>query len=319
MLTVERCRLALGSGCMLSDTELERVRDDLYALARIAIEGLPKAAASNDLLSTDEMLRALPEAERVDVMERAAIIEFDGHRTRDDAERLARPKARATVMSEVSKTGPTGPRTAEGKAVASRNALKHGLLSRLPVLPDEDEEVFLSFKARFHEALRPQEELELLLVERIVVTAWRLRRLERVEAGILAWHYYEEVRDRAVARLRSHETTLLARIEAQEIVVTDAKAHEAARVELSRVHDISRQHEDVLLGRAFIRDGLEVDALTKLARYEAGLERTLYRALHELRRLQSMRPVQSALAPEGDSGEPPPDDPAAQDTVGTTS
>ena len=36
----------------------------------------------------------------------------------------------------------TGPKTAKGKARSSRNALKHGLLSRQVVLADEDGEAF---------------------------------------------------------------------------------------------------------------------------------------------------------------------------------
>jgi hypothetical protein len=192
-------------------------------------------------------------------------------------------------MSDGERTGPTGPRTKEGKAVASRNALKHGLLSRLPLLPDEDHEVYASFGNRLYDALRPEGELEFLLVERVVATAWRLRRLERIEAGILAWQYYEEIHDRLRARVRSHETTLLERIDAQETIITDPKARDAALKELSHVDTTSCQREDVLMGRAFIRDGAEFDALAKLARYEAGLERTLYRTLGELRRLQEAR------------------------------
>ena len=38
MLTLEQCRKVLGTGCKLSDTELEALRDQLYGLADIAIE-----------------------------------------------------------------------------------------------------------------------------------------------------------------------------------------------------------------------------------------------------------------------------------------
>jgi hypothetical protein len=215
------------------------------------------------------------------------------------------------------KTGPTGPRTSEGKAVASRNALKHGLLSRVPVLPDEDEGLFLALKARFHQALRPQGELGFLLVERVVVAAWRLRRLEQVEAGILAWHYCEEVQDRALAQVRRHETTLLSRIGADEIIVTDTKAHEAALVELSHLQAASRQRQDILLGRAFIRAATEADALAKLARYESSLERTLYRTLAELRRVQSMRSAERTETEEPDATEGVSDLPGGQKAGGT--
>lgn len=35
MLSLERCRELLGPGCQLSDEELERLREQLYALADI--------------------------------------------------------------------------------------------------------------------------------------------------------------------------------------------------------------------------------------------------------------------------------------------
>jgi hypothetical protein len=89
MVSVAHCRQVLGPGCTLSHVELERVRDDLYALARIAIEELRKSAALDAKVQVSDVLGSLPEAERVDVIERAATIEFDGVRTRDEAERLA--------------------------------------------------------------------------------------------------------------------------------------------------------------------------------------------------------------------------------------
>ncbi len=40
------------------------------------------------------------------------------------------------------RTGPTGPRTPEGKAKSSKNSYKHGLRSEKNVLPDEDPAAF---------------------------------------------------------------------------------------------------------------------------------------------------------------------------------
>ena len=39
----------------------------------------------------------------------------------------------------------TGPRTSEGKAASSKNALRHGLLSKQVTLPDEDPDAFAEF------------------------------------------------------------------------------------------------------------------------------------------------------------------------------
>jgi hypothetical protein len=43
------------------------------------------------------------------------------------------------------------------------------------------------------------------------------------------------------------------------------------------------------LGLSFIRDGNGANAFSKLSRYEVGIERGLYKALHELQRLQANR------------------------------
>jgi hypothetical protein len=79
----------------------------------------------------------------------------------------------------------TGPRTPEGKAVVARNALKHGLPSRELLVRGEHEADLSAFAGRLRACLAPADELELLLVDRIVAAGWRLRRLGHVEAALL--------------------------------------------------------------------------------------------------------------------------------------
>src|SRR3954470_21927433 len=70
----------------------------------------------------------------------------------------------------------TGPRTPEGKAVVALNALKHGLLSREALVKGESEAELVAFGKRMRAQLAPVGELELLLADGVVSTAWRLRR-----------------------------------------------------------------------------------------------------------------------------------------------
>lgn len=79
----------------------------------------------------------------------------------------------------------TGPRTARGKAASSKNATKHGLLSRDVVLGDEDAGEFARFGREMRKALGPRGELERLLAARAIAAGWRLRRFERIEALML--------------------------------------------------------------------------------------------------------------------------------------
>jgi hypothetical protein len=98
----------------------------------------------------------------------------------------------------------TGPKTPEGKAAVRLNAIKHGLLSRETLLPGEDEEALRELGERLRDELQPVGELENLLVDRIVASLWRLRRLGRVEAGIFAWDLYGEWAKRARQEARSY-------------------------------------------------------------------------------------------------------------------
>ena len=79
----------------------------------------------------------------------------------------------------------TGPRTEPGKVRASRNALRHGLTSRQVVLEDEDGAAYEELRRDLHAELRPESELERLLVNRIAAQQWRLARIPALEAELL--------------------------------------------------------------------------------------------------------------------------------------
>jgi len=53
--------------------------------------------------------------------------------------------------------------------------------------------------------------------------------------------------------------------------------------------DAGREAETATLGQTFIRDADGANAFSKLSRYETTIERSLYKALHELQRLQAAR------------------------------
>ena len=82
----------------------------------------------------------------------------------------------------------TGPKTLEGKRAVRFNALKHGLLSKAVVISDgdgkESQEEFDELLSQLRENLRPRGMLEEMLVERIAVCYWRLRRAVRAEVGL---------------------------------------------------------------------------------------------------------------------------------------
>jgi hypothetical protein len=61
-----------------------------------------------------------------------------------------------------------------------------------------------------------------------------------------------------------------------------------------------QEDETATLGRTFVRDADKANAFSKLSRYEAAIERSLYKALHELQRLQAARRADGDVPPPAD-------------------
>ena len=79
----------------------------------------------------------------------------------------------------------TGPRTGEGKARSSQNALKSGLLSdALTIKYIESSDGFTTHHERLKASLQPQDPSQESWVLQIATLQWRLQRLARFEAGL---------------------------------------------------------------------------------------------------------------------------------------
>jgi hypothetical protein len=80
----------------------------------------------------------------------------------------------------------TGPRTPEGKAISSQNALKHGLTSRLPVLPSEDPPEYQAFVQTQIGEWQPEGPDFIAAVHEYADICWRLQRVPVLEAKLVA-------------------------------------------------------------------------------------------------------------------------------------
>ncbi len=182
----------------------------------------------------------------------------------------------------------TGPKTRTGKAASKLNALKHGLLAQQVAVRGEDPVEFAGVLESLVDELQPQGPLEEQLVERVAACMWRLRRLYRVEAGILTHESLTIELDRAQDVVRSFEKTesdiLLESL--TEVHITDEERHGQAMAQVEKTARLL-QEESLALGVAFKQDAKYAGAISKLSRYEAAIERSLYRALHELQRVQA--------------------------------
>lgn len=142
-----------------------------------------------------------------------------------------------------------GVKTEEGKAISKYNALKHGILSKDILLNDENEQELLELGRKIRVELKPVNEIELILVDRIISNTWRLKRAMRIES---------------------------------EMIEDDRKPSFG---------------EGKGLGEAFSYDFVNYDTYGKFTRYESSIERRIYKALHELQRLQAVRNGEKIPAP----------------------
>lgn len=144
----------------------------------------------------------------------------------------------------------TGPKTPEGKAIASQNAQTHGLTASRAgnrvVIANEDRQAYEYFREDMLNEYSPVGPMEYILTERIICLAWRLRRSERMQT------------------------------EAVEILINKSKTNT----------EKTDTEPDRPLGYISVDDFADTRIIERLSIYEHRLERALFKTERELRRLQ---------------------------------
>lgn len=86
----------------------------------------------------------------------------------------------------------TGAITEAGKEIVSKNAIKHGIFTKSLIISNGDgkekEEDYNRLLSNLIQCLDPQTQIENLLVEKIAVDFWRLRRVISFETGSIRSH-----------------------------------------------------------------------------------------------------------------------------------
>jgi hypothetical protein len=196
----------------------------------------------------------------------------------------------------------TGPKTAEGRERSKMNALKHGLTAHELVCDNELLHDFNAYYRELMEALSPVGALEEQLAERIIVCAWRLRRVYRIDTDLF-------VTERAIGRFE-HVVALAEQIGRDESFsqrppISKAHAPQVEHVKkqklnkaLAALDESGEVHNDDVgtVGGVFLRLAGRQDAISKLTRYEAAIERSYLRARQELERLQAKRRGEAGAA-----------------------
>jgi hypothetical protein len=185
----------------------------------------------------------------------------------------------------------TGPKTPAGRARVAQNARTHGLLSQDTLLLDEDPQGLHMLAETLRAEWNPEGAHEHFLVDLMIRATWRLGRVARMEAGVLTWKRLGILAERAGRAARSYERGAVGTFSEkyEQPTITDAEKHQAARTEAERLKALREDSPAATLGLTVIRGSSGVNALSKLQRYEAAIERSFFRALHELQRRQHAR------------------------------
>ena len=151
-----------------------------------------------------------------------------------------------------------GVKTQRGKAISRYNAMKHGLLCKEVLIEGEDEKSLLELERNIRAAIKPVGELELLLTDRIIANLWRLRRAMKVERNAMEWE-------------KNYEDSFEARSEIPLL-------------------DFQKSREKIM-------NMIANRSTEKILRYETTIERGIYKAFHELQRIQAARAGDKPFAP----------------------
>lgn len=157
---------------------------------------------------------------------------------------ISKKKLEANRKNAQKSTGP------KDTVVTRLNAMKHGILSRDILIKGENKKNLEKLGKKLRIELAPQGELENILVDRIVSSTWRLKRVIRVERNYIQSEYDDCKWDDWNKKERLEN-------EAWNLVVTRE------------------------LGNS--------NTWFNLLRYETAIEKQVYKALHELIRIQSAR------------------------------
>lgn len=180
----------------------------------------------------------------------------------------------------------TGPRTLQGKARVARNPWKHGLTAQQIVLPNEKSDDLEAFADQWWADLSPVGAREEFLVERIVICAWRVRRIPLYEVALQARAQQEKLIERLKLEVAGYEESSVACLVKSVNRPHDPDAYARAK---SALEAANRQLEEQPLFYATRALEDYERHLGILHRHEEMLVRSVLKMMHELERLQAQR------------------------------
>ena len=165
----------------------------------------------------------------------------------------------------------TGPKTAEGKAAVSQNALKHGLFASGMVVNGEDQAEFDLYSEAMLGEMKPVGPIESMLAGRIVSLSWRLKRTDRMQNQAINEMLKWLITPPPIELYARSLTPIFLRTNEENIHPPEPK---------------------MALGRVARRDWAKDKVLDRLMIYERRIESSLLRIMRELKKLQLMRRIE---------------------------
>lgn len=185
----------------------------------------------------------------------------------------------------------TGPVTPEGKAIVSQNAVKHGIFAKDLIITTgdgkEDAQEYRELLDGLIISLNPVGQMECLLVEKISVDYWRLRRVLRFETGSIRKQLDTAINDyygkTDYFGNKEHKTNK----EINKEIASCRTCSDTGRLaELKQAKRKNRYAEDVTVKISSLP---AADDWDKVIKYEKAVQRSILQNLALLKRLQSMR------------------------------
>jgi hypothetical protein len=172
----------------------------------------------------------------------------------------------------------TGPRTTEGKAAISQNAVKHGLLAERDVITSESLADFRLYRDQLLDELSPVSPMESILAERIVTLSWRLKRAGRFQ-------------NQAIDALNADQTSDPLKKLTQSLYFSIAG---------KSLSNAGNSNGELPLGRLAVKDFANARVLDRLLMYERRIENSLYKTLLEFQRLNLVKKLERSANPLGE-------------------
>jgi hypothetical protein len=183
----------------------------------------------------------------------------------------------------------TGPRTIEGRARSSRNAIRHGLTAETVVAPLEDLEDYTAFELAITADFEARTAVERELVLRLSNLLWRLRRATTIETGLLQVQAAMLAKQRNADRAESNECHTS---QDDRTLGSQAVTRSSFQVKtLQQAHETEPWPSGasmVDLALSFLSvSNLDSQMFDRLGRYEASLWRQVGQVLFTLDRLRA--------------------------------